>query len=254
MTFATLDMIIRRSLLERGYPIHWYAEFMFHAASAIRELSKDTLKVINTVNLPVNSYAAIDLPDDFMDDLAVCFPVGASLQRLPKQEWITPLRVHDSSGAFVPYTAQSETIVDGGLNTFYFPASYGFFWNVNDFAEPTGRFYGAAGGTSQGYKVVKERRQIQLTQNFVGNYDNLVLMYISDGQSVDNATQIDMMAFSAIQNYIDWKSSRNAGIINSPEGATWINGRRLLRANLNDMTITDLKNILRNNYTGAVKN
>jgi hypothetical protein len=34
---------------------------------------------------------------------------------------------------------------------------------------------------------------------------------------------------------------------------SWYNQRRLLRANLNDMTTTDIKQILRKNYTASIK-
>ena len=252
MRFATLDMITRRSLLEKGKPIHWYAEYLFHSAACVRDLTKDTLKAINTANLPVNDYGAVDLPDDFVDDVVCAIPVGESLQRLPKQDWITPLRLHSgTTGLYVPYfdsTANNEV-----LNSVSYTGNWGWFWNVNDFAEPTGRFFGAPGGTVAGYAVFKERRQIQLTDNFIGEGSNVVLTYISDGQSIDNATQVDMQAFTCIQRFIDWMSSRNAGIDLSLEGKSYYNAKRLLRANLNDLTRTDILNIVRNSYTAAKK-
>lgn len=252
MVFATLDMITRRSLLEKGLPIHWYPEYLFHSAACVRDLNKDTLKIINTVNLPVNDYGAVDFPEDFMDDLYVCVPIGDALQRLPKQEWITPLRIHDgTTGAFEPYSAIGEA--DSLINAFSFTGDWGYFWNVNDYGEPTGRFFGSPGGTGQGYQVFKQRRQIQLTPNFIGPNSNIVLQYISDGQKIDNASQVDMMAFSCIQRYIDWMSSPNAGIDMSPQGLSYYNAKRTLRANLNDLTRTDILNIIRNAYTAAIK-
>lgn len=69
-----------------------------------------------------------------------------------------------------------------------------------------------------------------------------------------NASQIEWDAHAAIQSYCDWKSSPNAAIKDSPEAATYYNEKRLLRANLNPMTITDLKQVLRENFTAAMKN
>lgn len=251
MTFATLDSIVRRSLLEKSLSIHWYPEFLFHASACIRELAKDTLKIVNAVNVPVNDYGSIDLPEDFMDDLAVCIPVGSSLQRLPKQEWITPLRIHnETTGVFEPYLNQD---LDQN-NDNYWGFTGDWFWNVNDFGEPTGRFFGARGGTMKGYKLLKERRQIQLTENFIESGSNIVLLYVSDGQSVDNATQVDFMAFNAVQRYIDWMRSPNAGIYRSAEGLSYSNAKRHLRANLDDLTGTDLLNIIRNSFRATMKN
>lgn len=251
MKYANLDMIVRRSLLERGYPIHYYAEYLLHASSCIRQLSTDTLKIINTVHLPINKYYAVDLPDDFVDDVSLCIPMGGFLKQVPKNDAINPLRVINSTtNQFAPYKDKpketQETVF--GINP-----SWLWYWNVNDYGEPTGRFYGASGGErANGYKLLKERNQIQLTETFAG--DSVVLIYVSDGQSVSNATQIDMLAFTAIQAYIDWKTSPNAAKRESYEARTYFSERRLLRAKLDDLTSADIKNIVRRNYMASIKN
>ena len=47
MRLSTLDEITRRGLLEDGLPIHYYFEYLTHGATCLRELSFDTLKIIN---------------------------------------------------------------------------------------------------------------------------------------------------------------------------------------------------------------
>lgn len=256
MIFATLDQIVRRGLLEDGLPIHYYSEFFYHSATSLRELSFDTLKIINTVNLPVNEYGAFDLPGDFVDDLSVSVPVGGDLFDLPKQSRLSPLRIHSPvTGQFVPNTSDTNALNSTLANEFLgFPIGWNLYWNVNDYGEPTGRFYGASGGTQQGYQIFKERRQGQMTGGFVCQDSNIVLMYISDGQSLDNATQIDMQAFQTIRSFQEWKRSPNANDDNSPEGRAFYNQRRLLRARLNDLTRVDILNIIRQAYTAAMKN
>lgn len=252
MQWCNLDTIVRRSLLDKGLPIHYYTEYLYHASAAIRELSKDTLKIIRSANIPLNSYNAIDLPGDFVDDIAVCIPVGGLLQPITKKDSISPIRVHNgTTGAFEQY-ANEANLDNNELTFFGINTSYFWYWNVNDYGEPTGRYFGANGGAYQnGYKLIKERRQIQLTGTFTGT--DVVLLYVSNGQSADNATQVEWMAHSAIQAYCDWKSSPNAAIKDSYEAATYYNEKRLLRANLNPMTLTDLKQVLRENYTAAIK-
>ncbi len=251
MKYANLDMIVKRSLLEKGYPIHYYAEYLFHASSCVRQLSTDTLKMINTVRLPINKYYAVDLPDDFVDDVSLCMPVGSFLKQVPKNDNINPLRTTNlTTSQFTSYKdrpkEEQETVF--GINP-----SWLWYWNVNDYGEPTGRFYGASGGErANGYKLVKERNQIQLTETFAG--ESVVLIYISDGQSASSATQIDMLAFSAIQAYIDWKTSPNAARRESYEARTYFSERRLLRAKLNDLTPADIKNIVRKSYMASIKN
>ena len=251
MITTTLDSIVRRGLLETGYSIHWYPELLFHGASAIRELHFDTLQVINSVNLPVGAYGEVNLPDDFVDDVSVCIPAGQSLNALPKQDWITPIRIHDSTGAYTPYSTLNDTDEGEAETIFGFPASWTWFNNFDDYGSPTGGFYGANGGTQAGYKVIRERRQIQMTENFIDS--NIVLLYISDGQSVNAASQIDPQAFAAIRAYTEWKRSRNANNEHSPEGSAWYNQRRILRSRLNPVTVADIKNIIRNNYKATLK-
>lgn len=252
MQLCNLDMLVRRTLLERNIPIHYYLEVLVHSSSAIRELSKRSLHIINTLNLPVNNYGAVDLPGDFVDDVAVCFDGGGVLKQIPHRSSINPIRVHDgSTGAFVPQPNNSDNIT--GANGFFWgSAGWVWYWNVNSYGEPTGRFFGAKGGTSQGYEVIRKRRQIQLTGGF--DSGSIILQYISNGQSVDNATQLDWLAFKAIQAYVDWMRSPNAAIKDSPEARTFYNEERLFRATKDELTVVDIVNIIRNSYTAAIKN
>ncbi len=249
MLWTNLDTIVNRRLLELRLPKHFYLEFLLHSATCVRELSIEVLKVINTVELPVNSYKAIDLPGDFMDDLAVTIPVGQLLHPIPKNDSISPLRAKDDNGNFIPY---SDTDNPNQSTFFGFPQGGFWWWNISDWGEPTGRWFGSnGGGKLNSYTVVKERRQIQLTETFTS--DTAVLMYISDGQRADNATQIDTMAWQTISSYIDWKISPNHANENSPEGKTFYNQRRHLVARLDPLTVVDVKQTLFKAYTATMK-
>jgi len=254
MQFANLDSIVRRTLLEKGLPIHWYAEVLFHQASAIRELAKDTLQIINSANLPVGTYGEVDLPADFVDDVEVAFPWGGILQPVPKHDNVNPIRVHSpDTGQFEP---QPSGFVLEGVTNFY--GTYGlwgalnWFWNVSDWGEGTGRLFGAPGGVQYGYSVIRQRRQIQMVGTGIAA-TNIILLYVSNGQSVDNATQIDWRAFSAIQAYSEWKRSPNANDDFSPEGRAFYNQKRLLRANMNELTPETIRNVFRNNFRASPK-
>lgn len=253
MQYATLDIIVRRSLLEKGLPIHFYSEYLFHQAAAIRELAKKTLKIVNAANLPVNEYNSIDLPGDFKDDVSVCIPVSGLLQPIPKRDSINPIRVHNTTtGEFESYS-DNINFNNNELNLFGINTSYFWYYNINEYGEATGGYFGANGGAYRnGYKVIKERRQIQLTGTFTSK--SVVLLYVSNGQSVDNASQVDWDAHAAIQAYSDWKSSLNASIKDSPEARTYYNEERKLVGNLSSLTLTDLRQIIREKYTATIKN
>jgi hypothetical protein len=246
MQLTTLDIITRRTLLETGHPIHYYFEFLTHAATCLRELNIDTLQIINTKNLPVGEYGQTDFPLDFQDEVGISFPINGNLTPIPKKDNISPLRLLNSDGTFVPYNEMDN---HNGQNGFFF--NYFWFWNISDYGEGTGRNYGVNGGSSFGYKKVKERRQFQFTQNIVNT--NVVLMYISDGQSVDSATQIDIAAFATIQAWINWKRSFNRDNDYSPEGRSFYNQKSKLRSRLNELTLVDVREVLRSNYIASPK-
>jgi hypothetical protein len=259
MKLATLDTIVRRGLIESNLPMHYYLEYMIHGATCLRELSFDTLKIVNTVHLPVNDYGAVDLPEDFVDDVSMGFYASGVLQPLPHINSISPIRNHNQQGQFthpsIPTNYTTPTNVNqvnsgndlflGGLGIFWF-------WNVSDFGEPTGRFFGATGGTSIGYKVIKERRQIQLSVGF--ERKSVVLQYISDGQSIDNASQIDTQAIQCIRAWQEWKRTPGANNDYSAEAISFYNRKKQLRSRLSGLTLVDIKNTLRNGFTAAVKN
>jgi len=249
MIFTNLDIISRRYLLEKGLPIHYYPEALFHSSSCLRELTFDTLKIVNTRDLPVDNTGAIDLPDDFADDVMLAFNTGATLQPIPHRDTINPLRVHNATtGEFEKQSTNIGLHPDG----LFFPfVGWTWYWNMSDYGEPTGRLFGANGGNPRGYKVIRERRQIQV---YGGNETHMVLQYISDGQSVDAATMVDVQAFATIQAYIVWKRSPNPDNEFSPEGRLYLNQKRKLRARLNGLTTEDVKNIIRGGYTAAIKN
>lgn len=254
MTFANLDMMVRRALLENSLPIHYYPEFMFHMASAIRVLSNDSLQIVNSANIAVNDYGAVDLPGDFVDDIELAFPWGGILQPIPKVDNVNPIRVHSPvTGAFTP---QPTGFIMEGVTDFY--GTYGlwgglnFFWNINAWGEPTGRLFGAPGGVQYGYQVFRERRQIQLVGVGI-DATNVILLYTGNGQSVDNATQIDWRAYDTVRAYSEWKRSPNANNEFSPEGMAYYNQKRLLHARMDPLTPETIKNIFRNSYKASTK-
>jgi len=251
MLFNTIDQIVKRGLLEDGLPIHYYFDLLLHSSTALRELSFDTLKIVNTLQLPVSPTGAVNLPDDFVDDVALCVNGGQVLSPLPKQKFINPMRYSDDTGTYEP---PQNAPVNGSStdNVFWGQAGWFWFWNVNDFGEPTGRFFGAKGGTQMGYKVVPERRQIQMTGYF--DRGGVILQYISNGQSIDAASQIDTRAIETIRAFQEWKISPNKNNEQSPEGRAFYSQKSKLRSRLNTLSITDIKNVIRNSFTAAMKN
>lgn len=251
----TLDQIVRNVLLSKSLPLHWYAEFLTHAANCLRELTIDSLQIINTKSLTLNSYYAADLPCDMIPggDVAVGIPNSQFLLPVAQRTNITPLVNTNASGQPVPYGPAQG--VDSVFNYFGFFSgwSWGWTWNVDSLGENTGRLFGYdSSNTKNGYQIFPERNQIQFTETFTNCHP--VLMYISDGQCVDSASQITPLAFNCISDWINWKRSPNADMIQSPQGQTWVASRKVLRGRINQLDIPALKQILQRAYRATIKN
>jgi len=252
MILNTLDQIIRRTLLENGYPIHYYAEYLFHASTCLRELTIDTLQIVNTADLALNSYNAAKLPIGYQDYVSVTIPIGGVLRPIAEKKSLNPLRQRDSNGNFVAYTGFDD-LTSPSQTIYGISSQWVWYWNFNSYGEPTGGYYGANGSDNRnGFEIFKQRREIQLTQQF--GSPNIIMIYISDGQNVDAASQIDAAAFTTIQAFINWKRSPNANNDYSPEARTFYNRKTMLKARLSDATLPNIREVLYRNYTASIKN
>lgn len=224
MRVYSLDSIVRNTLLQRGYPIHWYMEFLIHAVNCLRTLHFDDLRVINTVKLNVNDYSAIDIPADCVEVVGVGVQYGQKIRNLVPDGKINPLHNRDNDCKIIPYGND-----DDGKKLVYglFPV-----W-------PSGSLW--QGAYIDGFKVLPERGQIQLDENI--GYDSVILQYISDGTCIDSLTCVDPLAKDTIDAYIKWQQKENSRIYSEGEKQRaqnfYTNQRKILRARKNPLT-TDL--------------
>lgn len=253
MTTVTLDAIVRNCLLRKRYPIHFYLDFMVYAVRCLAELSLDDLKVINTKILPVNSYNAVDLPNDYLDYVTVGIKSGQNIKPLVETTKINSLTDKDSNFASVSYNSTDN---NSDLQLYY-GYSYPFFWHTvswNQFGESIGRMFGFGAGIQDDvFRVVPERNQIQLTENL--SVTEIVLEYVSDGMSSDSATRITPYAYETIAAYINWQvkeNSRSYGLGDRQVAQQeYIAQRKILRARLSDLTPEVLRRIIQKNSFGS---
>jgi hypothetical protein len=188
-----------------------------------------------------------DLPCDYLDWTKVGLKMGQFVQPITQRDSINRLHAYNNQGQIVTYQDPATWNM-----TFPFWPGYWMFQNVSDLGENLGRLYGWNPGiVPDGFKVLKERNQIQFTESMRST--TVVLEYISDGQTSDNATQIDQYAWSTIEAFINWKRSANADSDVSPESRNYLNQRRMLRARMSELTLVELRQILYRNYTAAIK-
>lgn len=256
MTVTSLKSIVKDVLMQKGYSLHWYIQFLVYAKNCLRELSFDDLKVINTKKIPTNDQNAIDLPDDYQDYVRVCVPVGQNIKPLVETDKINSLVARDDT-TFDPTTYSLNAVAD--TNTTFYGYLYPFYWNSvnwNEFGEVTGRYFGIGASTQDDvFKVVKERNQIQITENLVT--ENVILEYISDGMDADSATRVDVYAQATIDAYIKWQHKANNRTYNMGEQQMaqqeYKDQRAILRARLSDLTMEKYKRLFQRASYAAPK-
>lgn len=247
MRYTTLDKIIRRELLAKRLPLHYYVEYLVHASTCLRELTFDSLRIINTVVLELTDYYAADLPCDYVDWTKIGLKMGQFVQPITQRDSINRLHNYNSQGQIIPYQPPDSFNLE-----YPFWPGYWMFQNIDDLGENLGRLYGFNTGlVPDGFKVLPERNQIQFLET--ARDTTYVMEYISDGQTSDNASQIDQYAWSTIEAYIDWKRTPNASNDHSPEAYNYKNQKRLLRARMSEVTLYDIRQILYRNYRASIK-
>jgi hypothetical protein len=254
MVVTSLDKICRNMLLKHRYPLHFYLDFLLYSAECLKELTLDDLKVINTRILTINEQdATIPLPSDYVDKIGVFVELGQRLHPLVEDSSLNPIPNYSSNFQTIqPYL--NYTQANGGFfQSVLYPGIMGM-TTMNFYGEPTGRFFGWAGGVgADTYKVIKERGIIQLNDYFIAQNmpQYAVLSYISSGQTADAATHIDIYADATIKAYINWQMAENSRTYSMGDKERlrqlYINERMILRARMSDLSITKLTRILQKN-------
>lgn len=251
MKLYTLDAIVRNTLIKRGYPLHYYIQFLVYGKDILRELSLHHVQVVNTKRIPLDAENEIQLPEDYADFVEVGVPVGQKVRPLVRDTNLNRLPNYDTQFNITEYT-QSNQSNPPIIYNYLFP----LYWNTvtyNQYGENIGRLYGwGAGNPSDTFNVIPERNVIKINEQL--SVDNIVLTYISDGTSSDAATRITPYAFDSIEKGIIWQYKENTRIYSEGERARakslFTNAVQILRAS-DSITIEEIKRIAQEAYSQA---
>ncbi len=202
MTTSSLDSIVRGILLRKGFPIHFYIDALIAARDTLRDISMDSLGIINTKIIELDDGFSATLPDDFTDDIECSVLVGQFLRPLVPVRNMNPLIHRDSSGNPAQWGDDNQTADANVFNSL----AAGYFWRTitwNQYGENVGRLFGYNSGYTDTYQIFRERNQIQV--NYQVGVTKIVLKYISDGMNVDAASHIETYAIPTIEAGILWQ-------------------------------------------------
>src|SRR4030081_1630533 len=102
MIFTNLDICVNRFLLGRRYPKHYYVEALVHMSACLRELTFDTLQIINSAVIQPNNAGQAYLPADFNDEVGLYIATGQKISQVPHRDNLNPLVNYNTVGQPIP--------------------------------------------------------------------------------------------------------------------------------------------------------
>jgi len=254
VNFSSLDAIVKGVLSARSYPIHYYRRALKFSSDCVREISFDDLKIVHSKQITTTASGAVNVPCDFVDWIRVGIINGQYLKPLNQSKGFNRMDNYDSGGHPIDWPVTNNTSSDAVVFGVPFLSWYTNSYNAR--GENTGGLYGyVSDGSPMTFEYFAEKGQIQLNQALGAT--SIVLDYIGDGRSLDNASKINPYAEAVIESYIDWKFAANNRNVSGGEKEDlyrkYVRQREILRARMNDMDTNGVMNIFRKNYQASVK-
>lgn len=187
---------------------HKILTYINWAKAGLRGLQQEVLKEVKTVKVPMNSYYAIDLPDDCVDWTKVGVQYGDKIYVLGIADDIALLQDEAECGEKKPNVHYpSVDDLTNGINLeaytpFYFTNFYGSYPSQGNWND--GLFGLYSGLPSKGFfRENKQARQLQFSSNV--KVSSIYLEYITDGSVCNGSTQVDPKAFDYLVQFVHYE-------------------------------------------------
>lgn len=239
METRTLNKVVRDKLMSIGYPIHYYLPVLHHAQQCLDELSQQFNfgGNVKEVKLTPLSYGRIDIPVDAIDIISVFgvvagerkeFVLNPNLTLFQKLDGVTPVKWLES---------------DTSLSEYNSTGSSGLLEQTSPYEIPT--IYYPDGQVNYEYTIDQSTSHIIFGPRV--EVTEIYMRYLSNGVSGTAANLVHPYAVETLHAYIDWKlseSERRAQSETMRKESSYYNQKRLLRAKMNPLTLSQLYHIL----------
>ncbi len=247
MSFITIDYIASAWLLERRYPKHWYVDAIAYVSSWLKDAQLHSVPILESAVIPLNNYKAGELPCGYVTWARVGVQDAQYVRPAATRNGLVNTVATDETGKKVPHGTSSEDYED----------THRLYWleNLSTYGENLGRQYGGSGDDTGFFKIIKERNEIQVVENYQG--DKIYMDFVVSVNNAKAHSKIDEMCFPAAKAWIDWQHERNRKTRNPNMVAEaemrYREAMRVLRANLFDYGLSDIINIWNQSVNGAPK-
>lgn len=264
MKAVTLDTIVRNTLMDMGYPLHYYVRFLHYATRCLEEINYDfnfgktssllsnaSVANIKVKNIDVTSYNRAILPSDAVDVISVDARFEEHVLPLRFDPSLNVVQNFDANGNKIAYSEQDEI-------TFIQESMYSInsaFSHINENGEFVGRFFGHVPKQDQSYNIDRGVGELVLNNNL--KVTTLVVSYVTDGVTTSEANVVHPYAQDVISKYIKVQKYANGRQDYSKLGFAkqeYNNAKRKLRARLSNLSYADILASIRRGIHGSIKN
>jgi len=197
-TYESIDNIVKGVCVDMGEGEERYEQYLHWALKEAKNWYLDFAREVKTIELPINDYLAVDLPDDYVDWTKIGIKSGNQILTFAHDTYMAQPQDTDSDNVpnkdidLVPDSSEE----DGN-----------YFYNViNSHGENTGRMWGqSAKDNYLGYfKIDLEREQIQLRTK-ISSLKTIYLEFISNGYEACGQGYVHPYVSQLIELFIHWK-------------------------------------------------
>lgn len=234
----TINEVVRRSLGLHGLSNHYYMDFLQIALQGARKINLETMPNVKAVSLPIGSGDTVDLPDDCIDVLTVGVEIGDKVRPFGKN-----YSLNDRDNSDEPF----GEIDASGLNSGAFQAE---FYNnyFSKYGDILGKMYGLGVSWTDEYRVLRSQGKIRISNKT--DASTVHLTYVAEPETLNGETLVHPYAEQTLIDYIAWQYSnyRDKNRFDTAQKRKdFYNSYRILRAKRWNLTVTDLKRVMRKN-------
>lgn len=267
MKSITLNNIVRETLMDMQYPLHYYVRFMHYGIHCLEELSYDlpfgesgsiaagstaaTVSNIRYIELDVTTYMRAILPSDCVDVVEVHARYGEHVLPLRKDKSLNLIQNYDSSNNKIQYTDQNKGLDAADLLGTTTSAQ----GRVNQYGEHIGRVFGHVDRQDQSYNI--DENAGELVFNNALNVNKVVVAYITNGVKTSQANVVHPYAKDTIKKYIIYQKHLHTNNAFNKTGAfkrEYSLAKKKLKSRLYGMSYSDILAVLRQGLHSAPKN
>lgn len=251
MQTRTLDNVIRDTLNQMGYPLHFYTQALLYAIREYEEMQKMFPFKAKQVEKTLTDFQRVSLPDDLDRIISVSVKRGEYLLTLVKDDTLNRLYRYDDSGNKIAYPDTNGTDFLGNF----------FIYDDNGSATITlereylGRQYGYARG--QEYTFSFDRANQELVFSNKVTFESVVITYSSISIETSAVNLIDHKHVDRVEKAIKYNFAKYVKMKPQDVGLAlkeYKDAKRVLRAREYPITYQDLMYYYRQSIHQGIKN